>query len=215
VPEKPTVNFFRVEPGTLTAGQTGVLRWSVANATTLAINNGVGTVKPEGTYEVRPGSTTTYRLEARNASGTAQAIVTVPVTRPAPTEVVPGKSSNSSSEIAASRLQDIHFDYNAGEILAEEQSILEKDAAVLKELFILDPKIVIRIEGHCDEQGSAEYNLGLGDRRAIVVKQALVNAGLPAENLETVSFGKERLLCVETTDECHARNRRAHFSVAP
>ena len=68
------------------------------------------------------------------------------------------------------------------------------------------------VEGHCDERGSAEYNLGLGDRRAQSAKDFLVQLGVPADKLRTVSYGKERPVCTEGNESCWQRNRRAHFS---
>jgi peptidoglycan-associated lipoprotein len=108
----------------------------------------------------------------------------------------------------------VHFDYNAGDVRQADATLLEQDANVLKNLFSVDPAVVVIIEGHCDERGSAEYNMALGDRRAAVVKGALVNLGVAGDKLTTISYGKERPLCVDATEGCHARNRRAHFSVA-
>ena len=76
----------------------------------------------------------------------------------------------------------------------------------------MDASFVVTIEGHADERGSAEYNLGLGDRRAASVKEALVQLGLPGDKLKTISYGKERPLCTDATEDCYTRNRRAHFS---
>jgi peptidoglycan-associated lipoprotein len=74
------------------------------------------------------------------------------------------------------------------------------------------PSAVITIEGHCDERGSAEYNLGLGDRRANAAKEFLVGLGVSESQLRTVSYGKERPQCTESNEDCWQRNRRAHFS---
>jgi peptidoglycan-associated lipoprotein len=68
------------------------------------------------------------------------------------------------------------------------------------------------VEGHCDERGSAEYNLGLGDRRATSAKDFLVQLGVPADKLKTISYGKERPQCTENDESCWQKNRRAHFS---
>jgi peptidoglycan-associated lipoprotein len=138
-------------------------------------------------------------------------VATVAVSKPLPpSSTVAGRSKG---EIVASELQDVYFDYDAGEIRPEQKSILEKDASVLSRLFTLDPTVVVTIEGYCDERGSAEYNLALGDRRATVVRQTLVNLGLPGEKLVTITYGKERAICFDETEACYARNRRAHFSL--
>jgi len=93
-----------------------------------------------------------------------------------------------------------------------DQSILQADANALKTIFAQDSTFTVQIEGHCDERGSAEYNLALGDRRATATKNALVTLGIPADKLKTISYGKERPLCTDATEDCYARNRRAHFS---
>ncbi|MDD1679671.1 MAG: OmpA family protein, partial [Methanomicrobiales archaeon] len=89
---------------------------------------------------------------------------------------------------------------------------LTKDADALKSILQEFPNAVITVEGHCDERGSAEYNLGLGDRRATSAKDFLVQLGVPADKLKTISYGKERPVCTESNEECWQRNRRAHFS---
>ena len=74
------------------------------------------------------------------------------------------------------------------------------------------PTATIYVEGHCDERGSAEYNLGLGDRRATATREFLAQQGVPQDRLKTISFGKERPVCTEATEGCFQRNRRAHFA---
>ena len=76
------------------------------------------------------------------------------------------------------------------------------------------PTMRITIEGHCDERGSTEYNLALGDRRANAVKQYLVGLGIPGDRLNTVSYGKEKPFCMEANEACYAKNRRGHFAQA-
>jgi peptidoglycan-associated lipoprotein len=210
--QQPSVKFFTAEPDAVTSGQPVVLRWSVANSDTVSIDNGIGEVKPEGSREIRPGDTTTYKLEAKNTAGTTvEAVATVAVSKPLPpSSTVTGRSKG---EIVARELQDVYFDYDAGEIRPEQRSVLEKDASVLSRLFTLDPTVMVTIEGHCDERGSSEYNLALGDRRATVVRQTLVNLGLPGEKLVIITYGKEHAICFDETEACYAKNRRAHFSL--
>ncbi|MBZ5584869.1 MAG: OmpA family protein, partial [Acidobacteriia bacterium] len=86
------------------------------------------------------------------------------------------------------------------------------DADALKAIFAEFPNQSVVIEGHCDERGSAEYNLGLGDRRGSSAKDFLVQLGLPADRLKTISYGKERPICTESTEECWQKNRRVHIS---
>ncbi len=107
----------------------------------------------------------------------------------------------------AAGLADVHFEYKQAKIRKEDKPDLDALAQKLKE----DPKRKVLVEGHCDSRGTANYNLLLGERRAKSVKQYLMKAGAPDSQVEVVSFGKEKPLCMEMTDECWQNNRRAHF----
>jgi peptidoglycan-associated lipoprotein len=133
-----------------------------------------------------------------------------------PPEAAPQKSEYDTLRETATDLiekmgllGDIHFEYDKADIRSEDQPILTKNAETLKKFDFL----LITIEGHCDERGSVEYNLALGERRAKAAQEYLVSLGVPADRLKTVSLGKEVPLCQESTEECWARNRRAHFGV--
>src|SRR4029078_3115845 len=109
-------------------------------------------------------------------------------------------------------LQDAYFDYDKSDIRDDARAALTKDADLLKSIFQDFPSAVVTVEGHCDERGSAEYKLGLGDRRSTSAKDFLVQLGVPGDKLKTISYGKERPVCTESNEECWQRNRRAHFS---
>ncbi|MEE9523389.1 MAG: peptidoglycan-associated lipoprotein Pal [Thermodesulfovibrionales bacterium] len=105
---------------------------------------------------------------------------------------------------------DIHFDY-------DRYDIKENDKATLKTIadwLIQNSDVSIRIEGHCDERGTNEYNLGLGDRRAGATKSYLMTLGVPSSRILTISYGEERPLCTNSDEGCWSQNRRAHFSAA-
>ena len=106
-------------------------------------------------------------------------------------------------------LEDVHFDFDRSEIRDGDRAVLSKNADVLKKFDFL----VITVEGHCDSRGTVEYNLALGERRATAAYDYLVSLGVPAARLKSVSYGKEVPLCNEQTEDCWARNRRAHFAV--
>jgi peptidoglycan-associated lipoprotein len=106
-------------------------------------------------------------------------------------------------------LADIHFDYDRADLRDQDRSILSQNADTLKKFDFLR----ITLEGHCDERGSVEYNLALGERRAKAAYDYLVSLGVDASRLKTVSYGKEVPLCQESNEECWARNRRAHFAI--
>jgi len=111
-------------------------------------------------------------------------------------------------------VQDAYFDYDKSDIRGDARDALTKDAEALKSILKDFPSATIVVEGHCDERGSAEYNLGLGDRRATSAKDFLVQLGVPADKLRTISYGKERPQCTEHNEECWQKNRRAHFAPA-
>jgi peptidoglycan-associated lipoprotein len=212
VVNKPTINYFTAEPTTINKGQPASLRWSVTDATSVEIDQNIGPVSPNGRRAVYPTDTTTYTLTATNSGGTSTATATVTVSAPPPPPAPPPAPAPTAAEILARQVQDVHFDYDKSDIRPVDQPIIQGDANALKQIFGMDPNFVVTIEGHCDERGSAEYNLALGDRRATAVKDALVQLGVPADKLKTISYGKERPLCTDATEDCYARNRRAHFS---
>ena len=111
-----------------------------------------------------------------------------------------------------SDVQDAYFDYDKSDIRADARDALTKDADALKSILADFPNATIMLEGNCDERGSAEYNLGLGDRRASSAKDFLVQLGVPADRLKTISYGKERPQCTESNESCWQKNRRVHFS---
>jgi peptidoglycan-associated lipoprotein len=111
----------------------------------------------------------------------------------------------------ARAVQDAFFDYDKADIRADARDALSKTAEFLRSY----PQVKIVIEGHCDERGSTEYNLALGDRRAQAAKNFLASLGIAADRMQTVSYGKERPFCSEHNENCWQQNRRGHFTMAP
>ena len=210
----PTINQFTAEPSSIERGQSATLRWSVANATDISIDPGVGAVQANGSRTVFPSNSTTYTLTARGAGGSRTATATVNVSAPAPPPPPPSTTTAraSLSDRLNTDVQDAFFDYDKNDIREDARATLTRDADALKAIFADFPSAVIVIEGHCDERGSAEYNLGLGDRRAQSAKDFLVQLGVPGDKLRTISYGKERPVCTESNESCWQRNRRAHFA---
>ena len=131
---------------------------------------------------------------------------------PAPREATlpPGGPGTAAGAAAASPLKDVYFEYDQALLSEEGKRLLNEDVAWLK----ANPRSQISVEGHCDERGTSEYNLGLGDRRAKAVREYLVAAGVDAGRIRTISYGKERPF-VQGHDESAWRwNRRAHFAIA-
>ncbi len=106
-------------------------------------------------------------------------------------------------------LKPVFFEFDAADLLPEAQQTLSQNASVLKQ----HPTWVVTIEGHCDERGTAEYNLALGERRAVSARTYLVSLGIPADRLHTVSYGKELPFDPGHTEAAWAKNRRAHFVI--
>jgi peptidoglycan-associated lipoprotein len=209
---------FTAEPRSIQQGQAATLTWSVANATDIAISGGVGNVQANGNRQVFPNNTTTYTLTATAAGGNDTRSVTVEVTAPpAPPPPPPPPPRVSGSEMFNSEVAsagDALFDYDKSDIRDDARQVLTHDADALKRIFAADPSFSVVLEGHCDERGSAEYNLGLGDRRATAAKDFLVQLGVPTEKIRTISYGKDRPVCTDATEACYQRNRRAHLAPA-
>ncbi len=214
-PAAARINSFTAEPRTIERGQSATLRWSVANATDMSIDQGLGAVQANGSRQVFPSQTTTYTLTARSGGGADSRAVTVEVTEPPPPPPPPAAPPRvSGADMLGREAQDIYFDYDKSDIRDDARQALTRDADLLKRIFAADPNFTVVIEGNCDERGSAEYNLGLGDRRAIAAKEFLVQLGVPADRINTISYGKDRPVCTEATEDCYQRNRHDHLSPA-
>ena len=203
---------FAAEPSAIERGQSSTLRWATENATDVSISPGIGSVSASGTRQVYPNETTTYTLTAKGPGGTATSTATVTVTVPPPPPPPPPPVKKTLQERLANEVQDAYFDYDKSDIREDARATLTRNADALKSILQEFPDAVIMVEGHCDERGSAEYNLGLGDRRATAAKDFLVQLGVSAEKLKTISYGKERPQCTESNETCWQKNRRAHFS---
>lgn len=185
-------------------GESTTLSWKTTDATDVNID-GIGPVQPSGSQTVSPADSTTYRLSAKGPGGAQDATARVTVTQPPPPP--PPAPSISDEQLFSQNVKDIFFDYDAYTVRPDAQAILQANAEFLKQ----HPSFTFTIEGHCDERGSTEYNLALGDNRANSTKQALVGMGVNAAQIKTISYGKEKPFCTESNEQCWQENRRAHF----
>jgi peptidoglycan-associated lipoprotein len=192
----------------ISRGQSVTLRWSASNATSVSVTPGVGSVAAEGTTSVTPPQSTTYTATAIGPGGSATASARVTVSVPSPVAATP---QPSLEEMFNKEVQDAFFDYDKASIRGDARSALSKTAEFLRSY----PQVAVVIEGHCDERGSTEYNIALGDRRASAVKNYLVQLGIAADRMTTVSYGKEKPFCTESNEECWQRNRVGHFVRVP
>ncbi len=207
-PPAPTATL-SANPTGIQAGQSTTLSWTTTNATDVRIDP-LGPVDPNGRQQVTPAESTNYHLTAKGPGGTtdATARVTVSGQQQAPPPVQVTKTQQQEFDEA---IKDVYFDYDAYNLRADGQQAVQADAAFLKQFFQKYPGTRVTIEGHCDERGSTEYNLALGDNRARSVRDALVAAGVPTAQLNAISFGKEKPFCTESNESCWQQNRRGHF----
>lgn len=213
-PAKPDIRSFAVSPERIVQGQSSRLTWLVVGAEDVEISNGIGGVSAAGDREVSPGDTTEYVLKAMGPGGEVTQSVRLTV-MPSPQPVGVTRTPGATlSERLAREVSDIHFGYDRNTLDTEAIATLQRNAEVLRRILQDFPDAEIIMEGHCDERGSAEYNLGLGDRRASAAREYLHRLGLNTNRLRTVSLGKERPQCTEATEDCWRRNRRVHFTTA-
>ncbi len=208
-PARPTVTL-RAEKTFIQRGESTSLRWSSTNATDLALSPSIGTVSPEGSTTVSPAESTTYTITAKGPGGTQDATVRITVSAAAPPAPSAPMRSATMEELFAQNVKDAFYDYDKADIRADGRTALAQTAQFLRSY----PQIRVTIEGHCDERGSTEYNLALGDRRAQAARQFLISLGIDGSRLETVSWGKERPFCASSNEGCWQENRRGHFVMA-
>jgi peptidoglycan-associated lipoprotein len=201
---RPTVTL-QASPTSINKGESSTLSWNSTDATELSIAPEVGAVTAQGSTKVSPADSTTYTITATGPGGSASATATVTVNAPPPPPAPAPQPS--PDEVFLKEVRDAYFDYDKADLRPDARAALTKTADFLKSY----PQIKVTIEGHCDERGSTEYNLGLGDRRASAVKQFLVSLGISADRLSTVSYGKEKPFCMESNESCWQQNRRGHF----
>ncbi len=193
-------------PTVISAGDQVQLTWHTTGATSISID-GIGDVPSSGVKSVTPTGTTTYHLTARGEGGSAEASASVTVNAP-PAVVVPTNTMSAEEEFKAN-VQDAFFDYDTDAIRSDAQATLSKDASYL----VSHPDVKVVIGGYCDERGSDEYNLALGQKRADAARNALVTAGVAATRIRVISYGKEKPFCSESNEACWQQNRRAGFTI--
>lgn len=202
-PAAPTASI-SVDPNTIQAGGSASLTWQTSNATDVSID-GIGAVQPNGSQSVSPTDSTTYHLVAKGSGGTQEATARLTVSQAPPPP--PTTTSVSDENLFSQSVKDVYFDYDKADIRGDQQSSVQADAQFLN----LHANVNFTVEGHCDERGSTEYNLALGDQRASTVKSALTAAGVSASRIKTISYGKEKPFCAESNEACWQQNRRGHL----
>jgi peptidoglycan-associated lipoprotein len=207
-PPKAVTATLSANPTSIEAGQSSTLTWSTENATDVALDG--NKVDPSGSQTVSPTQTTTYHLTAKGAAGTQEATAQVSVAaKPTPTPTpAPTPPSVTDDQLFAQMVKDVFFDYDKSDLRPDAQQALAQAAQLIKQ-----KGWRVQIEGNCDDRGSTEYNLALGERRADAAKQALQQNGVSADALKTISYGKEKPQCTDSNEDCWQKNRRDHFSL--
>jgi peptidoglycan-associated lipoprotein len=202
------------DPLAIDVGQSLVLNWRSTNATSVVIE-GIGPVPVNGTQTVSPSNSTNFKLIAKGDGGTVEANVRVTVRVPvAPTggeaEGTGANAGDMGTDAAfAQNVADVFFDYDSFDLRPDAQTSTLNAARYLA----AHPAIKVLIGGYCDDRGSAEYNITLGENRANAARTALISAGVPATRIRVVSYGKERQFCSEQNETCWQENRRAQFKI--
>lgn len=210
-PEKPVISLFAASPGTIDKGGEATLRWAVEHATNVSISPALGQVQESGSHAVFPAADTTYTLTARGPGGSVSASASVNLLAHTASRMPDQATKNQIQELL-NRIQDAYFDYDKHNIRPDAQSALVADAKTLGEILKQYPEYKLTVQGYCDERGSEEYNLALGDKRANQAKDYLASLGVPGSQLKTISYGKEKQICDEHDEACWQKNRRAHIT---
>lgn len=207
-PAKAPTATLSANPTSIQAGQSATLTWSTENATDVALDG--NKVDPSGSQTVSPAQTTTYHLTAKGSAGTQEATaqITVSAPTPTPTPTPAPTPSLTDEQLFAQMVKDVYFDYDKSDLRADAQQAIAQAAQAIKQ-----HGWKVQIEGNCDDRGSTEYNLSLGERRADSAKQALLQGGVGADAIKTISYGKEKPVCTDSNEDCWQKNRHDHFTL--
>jgi peptidoglycan-associated lipoprotein len=152
-----------------------------------------------------PAATSTPASPPRSTATTQSAAATAPEQR------YPNATTRARIDELLAKIEDAYFDYDQASLRPDAVKALQADSTELRDILKDYPNYKLTIEGHCDERGSAEYNVALGDRRAGAAKDYLVQVGIPSAQLDVISFGKEKPVCEDHDEACWQRNRRIHI----
>ena len=203
-PAAPTATL-AASPDVIQQGQSTRLTWQTNNASDITID-GLGTVSASGSKTVMPNSSTTYTLTAKGPGGSQNASARVTVNE----RMAAATPQPSDADLFARNVRDVLFDFDKFNIRTDEAPVAQADASFL----VQHPAIKVSVEGHCDDRGSEEYNLALGTSRAETLKKSLLQQGVTADRIRTISYGKERPFCTEDNEQCWAENRVDHIAMA-
>ncbi len=200
----------RVEPSLIHRGGSALLSWESRDADEVRIDQGIGVVDPSGRIKLFPEATTSYRLSAAGPGGTVERLVTIEVSadRTGAIDQEDLLIPIRDEEIPL-RVEPVFFSFDSNALDAQNMATLEANARWFSQPENAQARFVL--EGHCDERGTDEYNLALADKRAQVVRQFLVDAGIDPDRMTTIALGEERPFDSGQTEAAWSLNRRVHF----
>ena len=205
----PTLEI-HVEPSVIQRGGSALLSWESHDADEVRIDQGIGVVDPTGRIKVFPEATTSYRLSATGPGGTVERLATIEVSADRTGAI--GEEDllpSARDEEIPLTVEPVFFNFDSNALDARNMATLEANYRWFSQPENAHVRFVL--EGHCDERGTDEYNLALADRRAQVVRQFLVDAGIEPGRMTTIALGEERPFDTGQTEEAWAMNRRVHF----
>ena len=200
-----------IEPALVGEGESAILRWTATEADRVEIDHNIGPVLASGRIKLFPDETTTYRLVAFGPGGTAEKEVIVTVLK----EGFPPPSGEDDTSLTTLQarfnhfIKPVFFAFDSAQLSRQARIGLEGNLQWF--MRAENSQLRILIQGHCDQRGSQEYNLALGDSRAQTVRFYLIENGLDPKRVEAVTLGEERPFSLGTQESDHALNRRAHF----
>ena len=172
----------------------------------------VATAKPSAPVPA-PVQATPARTPERTAANRPAPAVTQQSAEQRARQISAAERATLNERLA--HMEDALFDYDKSTIRTDATTALRDDVKVIRDILANYPSQKLLIEGHTDERGSDEYNMGLGDRRARSAEEFLESMGIPMNQLTVISYGKDRPRCTEQTEQCYQENRRAHITAAP
>ncbi len=193
-------------PTTVQQGQSATLSWMSSNATGANLEPAFGERPTSGAATVRPEDSTTYTVTVNGPGGSRSCAARLTVSLPPPPAAAqPTAPSMSEEQLFGKDIETAYFDFDRSSLRPDAEAALSADSKFLK----THTDFRFTVEGNCDQRGSEEYNLGLGQRRADAAKDYLKDLGVSADRMATISYGKDRPVCTESDEECWQRNRNA------
>jgi peptidoglycan-associated lipoprotein len=194
--------------GYMKRSQLGLVLTAIA---ALSIASGCAKKKVAAATPPAPPTATVESARPTPAPTRTEASAPVRTPEPAPRSNMPDAATRARIDQLLARIEDAYFDYDRHSLRPDAIAALKGDSTELRDILKDYPDYKLTIEGHCDERGSAEYNIALGQARADAAKTYLVGVGVPAEQLGTVSYGKEKPACQDHEEGCWQKNRRIHI----